>query len=147
MFNEVFTMKSAKEEIIKDVVTFLRDEMNNENYNSLENFSKKIYKTYTEMRNMAEWKKVESKIFVFEKAGDVLEGKLIAVEDGQLYGNKIYSVETASDGVQKAFSTAVMESQMASVKVGDMIRIEFAGVKPNKNKKLNDIKLFNVYTK
>lgn len=92
-----------------------------------------------------EWTKVEDTIVKFEKAGDSVDGKLIAIEEGKSFGNKVYKLENGPK-TYTIFGTSVIESQMAGVSIGDMVKIVYDGSKENKNKGQHPIKLFSVYT-
>lgn len=94
------------------------------------------------------FKKVEDKIFKFEKEGDMIEGELLSIEDGKTYDNKVYKIKQTSDGeTMTVFSTTVLESQMASVKIGNLVRIILANIKKSEVKGRNDTKMFEVYVK
>jgi hypothetical protein len=98
------------------------------------------------MANKNEWTKVEDTIVKFEKAGDSAEGKLIAIEEGRNFGNKVYKLETGAKTLT-IFGTSVIESQMSGVSIGDAVKIVFTGTKENKNKGQSPIKLFDVFIK
>jgi hypothetical protein len=103
------------------------------------------YKTYGDEK-MAEWEKVEKEIFKFEKEGDFIEGKLLAVVDSPTYSNKVYTIET-KQGNKTVFGTVVIDSQMQLVKMGQMIKILYVGEKSSDKKGYNPIKLFEIYVK
>jgi len=96
--------------------------------------------------NMTEWKKVEKDVFKFEKEGDNIEGELILVEDGKAYDNKVYTIKTDKKELV-VFGTTVLDSQMATVPIGKMVRIVFSGIKKSEVKGRNDTKLFDVFVK
>jgi len=88
--------------------------------------------------------KVEDAIFKFEKEGDQIEGKLIAVQETSAFGNPVYKLE--NDGKSYAiFATAILQRHMASVEIGKWVKIVFIGTIPNSNPKLNPIKNFDVF--
>lgn len=89
-------------------------------------------------------RKVENKIFKFEKKGDEIEGELISKETGSNYGNEVYKIDT-TDGVFIVFGTSVLQSQMVEAKIGKQVRIVYQGEKKNEKKGQNPIKLFDVY--
>lgn len=92
------------------------------------------------------FEKVESTIFKFDEVGESVQGKLIAIEDGHNFGNKVYKIETKNAGTVAVFSTAVLESLMSAVPLGKEVVILYTGTKPD-SKGRNDIKLFEVYVK
>lgn len=102
-------------------------------------------KDYNTKGGKMEYEKVEDTIFKFENVGDKLEGKLVGVEDGQTYGNKVYKIETEDKKILTVFGTSVLMTKMSTIKLGDQIMIEFAEVKPSEKKGFNDTKMFNVY--
>jgi hypothetical protein len=115
-------------------------------YHSLENYGlKPIKRLKTEMSKM-EWKKIESEPFKFEVAGDVIEGILASVDKSEQFGNMNYKIQT-KEGLKTVFGTVVLDSLMSGIRIGSDIKIEFAGLKENKKKGQNAIKLFNVFTK
>jgi len=89
-------------------------------------------------------RKVENKIFKFEKKGDEIEGELISKETGSNYGNEVYKIDTG-EGVFIVFGTSVLQSQMTEAKIGKAVRIVYQGEKKNEKKGQNPIKLFDVY--
>lgn len=99
-----------------------------------------------EVAKMDEWKKVEAEVFKFAKVGDTIEGKLIAVERGQQFNNKVYKINTP-EGVKAVFGTAVLEQQMDMVSLGQTVRILFSGEKAAKKAGQNKMKLFEVFVK
>jgi hypothetical protein len=92
-----------------------------------------------------ELRKVENKIFKFEKKGDEIEGQLLSIETGSNYGNAVYKIESNDGGVFIVFGTSVLQSQMAEAKIGKQVRIIYQGEKKNEKKGQNPIKLFDVY--
>ncbi len=93
-----------------------------------------------------DWKKTESEIFAFEKAGDSIEGVLKQKEAGGKYGNMVYKIESNGKSFV-VFGTSVLEANMSDVNIDDEVKIVFTGLKPNPKDKQNDIKLFDVFTK
>ena len=90
------------------------------------------------------FKKVEDKIFKFEKYKDCIEGELLSIENGTNYNNKVYKIKDESNDVYTVFSTSVLESKMNSVKIGDVIRITYTSQKESKKKGQNPTKIFEV---
>ena len=104
------------------------------------------YKMSNENENN-EYKKVEESIFKFEKVNEEIIGILQSVEEGANYNNKVYRIKTVKDEVLVVFGTKVLDSKMASVQIGDDIKIVYTGVKEATKKGFNDTKLFDVYVK
>ena len=69
----------------------------------------------------------------FEKEGDVLEGTLAEVLQGE-YGNN-YAITKADGERVTMFGSTVINSKMAIVKVGDKVKITFLGMPIGKNSK------------
>jgi len=93
-----------------------------------------------------EYKKVSDTIVKWETIGQTVEGKLLSVEDGHNYDNKVYKIQT-EEKLVTVFSTTVLASLMATVPIGSDICIEYTGTKENKKTGQNDIKLFDVGVK
>lgn len=78
--------------------------------------------------NPTEWK--------FEKDGDFIEGVLVKIQEGVGANNSmLYQIETP-EGVKSVWGSAILDSRMGLVKVGDQIKITFQGLgesKPGKN--------------
>lgn len=96
--------------------------------------------------NMAEkkWHKIEDTIKKFEQPGDEVTGTLVAIEENQSYGGKVYKLENG-DKTITVFGTAVLDSRMAGVEIGSEVLIRFVDEKPNKTKGYNPIKNFDVF--
>lgn len=70
--------------------------------------------------NPTEWK--------FEKDGDFIEGFLVDKKDDiGTNKSKMYSLETA-DGVKNVWGSAILDSRMTFVKIGDKIKITYKGL-------------------
>lgn len=113
-------------------------------------FEHPIYKEYMEEKKMSdskEWKKVENKIFKFENEGDHIEGILVGKEPSRTFKNQVYKIQTDEGENMTVFGTAVIDSGMIGVAIGDQVKIVYTGSKKNKNKGQNDIKLFDVLVK
>ena len=93
-----------------------------------------------------EWKKIEDNIFRFEDVGDTIQGVLKQKEIGQVYGNEVYHIKTATDDFV-IFSTVVLQSRMAGVDIGNEVKIVFTGTQPSKKKGQEDVKLFDVFVR
>lgn len=92
------------------------------------------------------FEKVEDTVVKFEKAGDQVSGKLVGIEDGKKFGNKVYKILSAGKTLT-VFSSTVLETKMSSAAEGDDVKIVYLGEIPNKNKGLNAIRNFDVYIK
>lgn len=92
------------------------------------------------------WNKIDDNIVRFEKVGDTVEGTLVSREQSTVYNNEVYHIKD-KDKVNVVFGTTVLSSKMASVGIGDDVKIIFTGTQPNKKAGQNDIKLFDVYTR
>lgn len=90
------------------------------------------------------YKKIEDKIHKWAEKGDYIEGELVSSEESRTFGNKVYKFKTEDDETIVVFGTAVLDSQMAGVELGDKVKIEYLGEKENKKKGQNSIKLFEV---
>ena len=91
------------------------------------------------------YKKVEMGVKRFEKTGDSISGIYESREDGAMFGNLVYKIRQDNGETMIVFSTTILESKMAGVKIGDKIKIEYLGEKENKKKGQNPIKLFEVF--
>lgn len=107
-------------------------------------FRKPKYKNILGDEKMV-YKKIEDKIFKFEIEGDEIEGELLSKEKGSNYDNEVYKIKDKNSVTWTCFSTKVLQSQMQSVKIGDFIKIVYAGNKKNPKKGQNDTKLFEVF--
>jgi len=95
---------------------------------------------------MAEWKKIESNVHKFMDVGEAIEGKLISKEPNQSFDKgKVYKIET-KEGLKVIFGTSILDSEMESVNIGQMVKIVYVGEKENKKKGQNPLKLFEVFT-
>ena len=90
-----------------------------------------------------EFQKIAPSVFKPEKAGDTVEGTLVAVEDGKKYGGKVYHLETTAGDQLVVFSTTVLQDRMSYVKVGEYCKIVYNGTQ--KNAKGQETKLFDVF--
>lgn len=97
------------------------------------------------MKSEEELKKVEDNIVKFENEGDSVYGVLIAKEKGANFNNDVYKIKNNEGEILTIFSTTILESLMAGVKIGDTCKIVFKGTKPNPKKDRQPIKLFDVY--
>lgn len=75
--------------------------------------------------------------------GELIEGKLILIQNEiGVNESNLYSIETPT-GVKNVWGSAVLDSRMSLVKVGDQIRITFKGLGEKKGGK-NPPKIFKV---
>ena len=98
------------------------------------------------MDKTKQWKKVEDKIFKFEKKGDSVEGKLVSIEDSMTYKNKVYKIKNDNDENIVVFGTSVLDSQLSSIEINTMVKIVFTGTKESKTKGYKPIQMFEVFT-
>jgi len=90
--------------------------------------------TYKEI-NPTEWKP--------EKDGDFIEGVLIRVqEDVGINKSMLYSIE-APESVKSVWGSAILDSRMALIKVGEKVKITYKGLGESKGGK-NAPKIFRV---
>lgn len=97
------------------------------------------------MVKIVEYEEVNDNIVKFEKKGDSAEGIYLSKEEGHMYGNEVYKLKADDGRNLTIFSTSVLSSLMASVQIGDRIKIVFQGTKDNNKKGQNAIKLFKVF--
>lgn len=94
-----------------------------------------------------DWVKVRGDIKRFEIKGDSIEGELVNVRDGIYFRqdgskSKVYEILT-EEGVKTVFGSPVLERQMATVRVGDNIRIVYKGkLKTKTGREANDFDVF-----
>jgi len=91
-----------------------------------------------------EWKKVEVNAFKFENEGDSIEGVYLRAEKSTQYENDNYVLET-TDGNKTVFGTAVLNTKMANIPLGKMVKIVYIG--KAKSKKGVMYKDFDVFVK
>lgn len=78
------------------------------------------------------WMSTEGDVQRFEKDGDSVEGKLVAIRDGSYYRpdggkSRIYDIET-KEGVKTIFGTMILERNMSTVEVGSEVKIIYHGL-------------------
>lgn len=91
------------------------------------------------------WKEREDSVFKFEKEGDFIEGVLTAITESGTYDNKVYKLKQDDGKIVSVFSTTVMATKMATVAIGEKVKIEYTGEKENKNKGQSPTKQFKIY--
>ncbi len=94
---------------------------------------------------MTEWQEVKNEVregYQFQRTGDTIEGQLKSVRvDGQ-YNNKFYTVETEK-GDLSFFGTAVLNTRLCAVIVGDSIKVVYKGeVKGKSGRLFKDFQVF-----
>lgn len=94
---------------------------------------------------IGEWSEVtKGDVFRFEKVGDTIEGKFVAVHQGQKYpDNQIYEIETPKAQIVTVFGTTILNQKMQKVEIGSYVRIIYKGGIPTKRGK--DAKDFAVF--
>jgi|TARA_Y100000296_G_scaffold45780_1_gene52474 hypothetical protein len=91
--------------------------------------------TYQEVGDPTEWK--------YEKDGDSIEGILTQKQDNIGINNSmLYSIETP-EGIRSVWGSAVLDSRMIAVKIGEMVKITYKGLGEAKGGK-NAPKIFKV---
>jgi len=103
------------------------------------------------MTEKIEWTEVKSgEVFIFDKVGLAIEGKLAAIRDGQFdretgQRSKIYDIETA-EGLKTVFGTSFLESRVPADGIGKFLKIEFIEEQPPKIRGYSPMKVFKVFT-
>lgn len=93
--------------------------------------------------NKMPFEDIEPNIWKYEKAGDSVEGKLVSVQEKVGPNDSMmYSIET-KEGILNVWGSAILDSKMILLKVGDIIRITYQGKGEAKGGK-NAPKLFKV---
>ena len=90
------------------------------------------------------YKEVNPEMWTYENDGDFVEGKLVNIQDevGE-NRSKLYSIETLDKGVVNVWGSAVLDSRMMLVKVGDKVKLTYKGLGEAKGGK-NAPKIFKV---
>lgn len=90
------------------------------------------------------YKEVNPEIWNHEKDGDFVEGILVLKED-EIGENKswMYSIKTSKGEVKNVWGSAILDSRMKLIKVGDKIKITFKGFGEGKSGR-NPPKIFKV---
>ena len=100
----------------------------------LNKYKSEVKMTYEEI-NPEEWK--------YENDGDFIEGILVVTKkDVGENKSMLYSIETP-EGVKNVWGSAILDSRMALVKVGDQIKITYKGLGEGKAGR-NPPKIFKV---
>lgn len=98
-----------------------------------------------------EFRKIEPNVVKFSQEGEEITGKLIKVGDSSKYAKgKIYHLEVTNEQTGQIenkviFSSTILEDRMSFVNVGEIVKIKF--IRLEKNKKGQDMKVFEVYKK
>jgi len=89
------------------------------------------------------YKEIDPTVWKYENDGDFIEG-VVLNKEAEVGENKswIYSIETP-EGVRSVWGSAVLDTRMAFVKVGDKIKITYKGLGEAKAGR-NSPKLFKV---
>ena len=95
-----------------------------------------------ELNGWTEVKAEESVGFQWTKVGESIEGKLKNVVIDAKFNNKRYFVDTAK-GEISFFGSSVLNTRLAHVLVGDLVKIEYLGeVKSKQGRMFKDFKVF-----
>ena len=90
------------------------------------------------------FKKIEPKLFQFEKEGDEIIGKLVKVEnDIGKFKSIVYHMMTENQEQISFFGSTVLDNLLSYCKIGDKLKIIFTEKKPSD--KGQDTKMFEVY--
>lgn len=100
-------------------------------------------KNYKEVKYKMAYVEINPTDWTYTKDGEFIEGiYALKKEDIGINKSKLYSIET-SDGVKNVWGSAILDSRMALVKVGDKIKITYKGLGEATGGK-NPPKLFKV---
>lgn len=90
------------------------------------------------------YEEINPTIWNYKEDGDFIEGVLVrAQENIGANESMLYSIET-SDGVKNVWGSALLDSRMALVKVGDKIKITYKGLAAKSSKGKNPAKIFKL---
>lgn len=94
------------------------------------------------MDEVHEWEQIEPDTWKPEQDGDHIEGVFVKKEEDKGINNtNAYYLET-KDGQKLVWGTAIIDSRMAFIQPGDIIKITYKGAK--ENKKGQPLKIFKV---
>lgn len=90
------------------------------------------------------YKEINPEIWDYEKEGDAIEGVLV-MKQAEVGENKswMYSIETSEGEVKNVWGSAILDSRMNLVRVGEKVRITFKGLGEGKAGR-NPPKIFKV---
>ncbi len=90
------------------------------------------------------YKEIDPDYWTYENDGDFIEGKLVQVQS-DVGDNKsmLYSIETSDDDVKNVWGSAILDTRMALLSVGDKIKITYKGLAEAKGGK-KPAKIFKV---
>lgn len=90
------------------------------------------------------YKEINPELWAYEKDGDSIEGVLVAKES-EVGENKswMYNIETSEGQVKNVWGSAVLDSRMKFIKIGDKIKITYKGLGESKAGR-NAPKIFKV---
>lgn len=82
-----------------------------------------------EQKNLDEYKEIKGgNIFIFDKKGDFIEGKLIDVRTGQgKFESMVYDIEQENKELAAVFGSTVLDGKMKRVSKGETVKIVFNG--------------------
>lgn len=95
-----------------------------------------------------EFRKIEPGVWRAENTGDEIIGKLLKVTESKKFdGGKVYNLEVSDDETGQienkvVFGSVVLDDRMSFVKVGQLVKIKYIGMEPNK--KGQDTKIYEV---
>lgn len=89
------------------------------------------------------YREIDPQIWTYENDGDFIEGVVVSIKkDVGENDSMLYNLET-SEGVKNVWGSAILDSRMAFVKIGDKIKITYKGLGEKKAGK-NPPKIFKV---
>ena len=81
------------------------------------------------------YQEIDPQIWEYDFEGDFIEGRLVrSQEDVGVNKSMLYSIETP-EGVKSVWGSAILDSKMALVKIGDKIKITYKGLAEAKSGK------------
>lgn len=90
------------------------------------------------------YKEISTEDWKPKKDGDFIEGILVRVQpDVGINKSMLYSIENA-EGVWNVWGSAILDSRMALVHVGDKTKITYKGLAKESKKGKNPAKIFKV---
>jgi hypothetical protein len=97
-----------------------------------------------------DWMSVTSKVFRFEKPGDLLIGEIVSVRDGNYFRpngtrSKIYDIRGEDGTTYTVFGSSILDRILSTFKVGDKVKIVYKGMTTTKQGR--QVKDFEVFMK
>jgi hypothetical protein len=89
-----------------------------------------------------EWKDIESDVWNYENKGDTIDGIYVGMEPKNGDMSAKYFLQNNKGEQSLVWGSAIIDSRMKLVNIGERVRIVFDG--KTKNKKNQDLNLFRV---